>query len=150
MNTFDIQEIKEILPHRYPFLMVDKVLAYEPGDFLTAIKNVTYNEPCFQGHFPEMPIFPGVLIVEAMAQAAALLGCISMKEKPDTGSIYYLVGVDKARFKKTVHPGDKITLNIKFIKLRKGIWRFSATANVEDKIVASAELLTTIADVNID
>ncbi|RKZ49591.1 MAG: 3-hydroxyacyl-[acyl-carrier-protein] dehydratase FabZ, partial [Gammaproteobacteria bacterium] len=111
------------------------------------IKNVTYNEPCFQGHFPDIPIFPGVLIIEAMAQAAALLGCISMEEKPDTGAIYYLVGVDKARFKKTVHPGDQIMLDIKFIKLRKGIWRFSATASVDDKIVASAELLTTVADV---
>jgi len=147
MNTLDIQEIKEILPHRYPFLLVDKVLAYEPRDFLTAIKNVTYNEPCFQGHFPEMTIFPGVLIIEAMAQAAALLGFISMDQKPQTGSVYYLVGVDKARFKKTVHPGDQIAIDIKFIKLRKNIWRFSATASVDDKIVASAELLTTVADV---
>ena len=147
MNTLDIQDIKEILPHRYPFLLVDKVLDYKAGEFLTAIKNVTFNEPCFQGHFPETPIFPGVLIVESMAQAAALLGCISMEEQPETGSIYYLVGVDKARFKKTVHPGDQITLNIKFIKLRKGIWRFSATASVDDKIVATAELLTTVADV---
>lgn len=147
MNTLDIQEIKEILPHRYPFLLVDKVLAYEPRDFLTAIKNVTYNEPCFQGHFPEMTIFPGVLIIEAMAQAAALLGFISMDQKPQDGSVYYLVGVDKARFKKTVHPGDQIALDIKFIKLRKNIWRFSATASVDDQIVASAELLTTVADV---
>jgi len=147
MNTLDIQEIKEILPHRYPFLLVDKVLAYEPRDFLTAIKNVTYNEPCFQGHFPEMTIFPGVLIIEAMAQAAALLGFISMDQKPQAGSVYYLVGVDKARFKKTVHPGDQIALDIKFIKLRKNIWRFSATASVDDQIVASAQLLTTVTDV---
>ena len=146
MKTLDIQEIKEILPHRYPFLLVDRVLDYEPGDFLSAIKNVTYNEPCFQGHFPEKPIFPGVLIIEAMAQATALLGCLSMDEKPDTGSIYYLVGVDKARFKKTVHPGDQITLDIKFIKLRKNIWKFSATASVDNKLVASAELLTTVTD----
>jgi len=147
MKTLDIQEIKEILPHRYPFLLVDKVLAYEPRDFLTAIKNVTYNEPCFQGHFPEMTIFPGVLIIEAMAQAAALLGFISMDQKPQAGSVYYLVGVDKARFKKTVHPGDQIALDIKFIKLRKNIWRFSATASVDDQIVASAQLLTTVTDV---
>ena len=146
MNTLDIQKIRELLPHRYPFLMVDKVLAYEPGEFLTAIKNVTFNEPCFQGHFPEKPIFPGVLIIEAMAQAAALLGCVTMDERPKDGSIYYLVGVDKARFKKTVHPGDLISLNIKFIKLRKGIWRFSARAMVDEKLVASAELLTTVAD----
>ena len=146
MKTLDIQEIKEILPHRYPFLLVDKVLDYEPGDFLSAIKNITYNEPCFQGHFPEKPIFPGVLIIEAMAQATALLGCLSMDEKPDTESIYYLVGVDKARFKKTVHPGDQIMLDIKFIKLRKNIWKFSATASVDNKPVASAELLTTVTD----
>jgi len=144
MKTLDIQEIKEILPHRYPFLLVDKVLDYEPGDFLTAIKNVTYNEPCFQGHFPDTPIFPGVLIIEAMAQATAILGCLSMDKKPDTSSIYYLVGVDKARFKKTVHPGDQIMLDIKFLKLRKNIWKFSAIASVDDKLVASAELLNTV------
>ena len=146
MNTLVIQKIKEFLPHRYPFLLVDKVLAYEPGESLTAIKNVTFNEPCFQGHFPERPIFPGVLIIEAMAQAAALLGCVAMQERPEDGSIYYLVGVDKARFKKTVHPGDQITLSIKFIKLRKNIWRFSARATVDEKLVASAEILTTVAD----
>jgi len=146
MNTLDIQKIREFLPHRYPFLLVDKVLAYEPGESLTAIKNVTFNEPCFQGHFPERPIFPGVLIIEAMAQAAALLGCVTMEERPEDGSIYYLVGVDKARFKKTVHPGDQITLSIKFIKLRKNIWRFSARATVDEKLVASAEILTTVAD----
>ena len=146
MNTLVIQKIKEFLPHRYPFLLVDKVLAYEPGESLTAIKNVTFNEPCFQGHFPERPIFPGVLIIEAMAQAAALLGCVTMEKEPEDGSIYYLVGVDKARFKKTVHPGDQITLSIKFIKLRKNIWRFSARATVDEKLVASAEILTTVAD----
>ena len=146
MNTLDIQKIREFLPHRYPFLLVDKVLAYELGESLTAIKNVTFNEPCFQGHFPERPIFPGVLIIEAMAQAAALLGCVTMEERPGEGSIYYLVGVDKARFKKTVHPGDQIMLSIKFIKLRKNIWRFSARATVDEKLVASAEILTTVAD----
>ena len=146
MNTLDIQKIKEILPHRYPFLLVDKVLAYEPGEYLTAMKNVTFNEPCFQGHFPERPIFPGVLIIEAMAQAAALLGCLTMEEEPEDGSIYYLVGVDKVRFKKTVHPGDQIMISIKFIKMRKNIWLFSARATVDDKFIASAELLTTVAD----
>ena len=146
MNTLDIQKIKEFLPHRYPFLLVDKVLEYKSGNYITAIKNVTYNEPCFQGHFPKIPIFPGVLIIEAMAQTAALLGCISMEDEPAAEAIYYLVGVDKARFKKTVHPGDQIILNAKFIKLRKNIWRFSATAIVDEKLVASAELLTTVAD----
>ena len=146
MNTLDIQKIKEFLPHRYPFLLVDKVLDYEPGEYLTAVKNVTFNEPCFQGHFPERPIFPGVLIIEAMAQASALLGCLTMEEEPEDGSIYYLVGVDKVRFKKTVHPGDQIMISIKFIKMRKNIWLFSARATVDDKFIASAELLTTVAD----
>ena len=146
MNTLDIQSIKSLLPHRYPFLLVDKVTAYEAGDFITAIKNVSFNEPCFQGHFPEIPIFPGVLIIEAMAQTTALLGSITMEEKPNSGSIYYLVGVDKARFKKTVHPGDQIILHAKFIKVRKNIWRFSATAKVDEHLVASADLLTTVAD----
>jgi len=113
---------------------------------LPAIKNVSYNEPCFQGHFPEKSIFPGVLVIEAMAQAAALLGCVSMNEKPDDGSIYYLVGVDKARFKNIVEPGDQIIFNVKFIKLRKNIWRFAVTATVDEKVVASAELLTTVVD----
>ena len=146
MNTLDIQEIKKFLPHRYPFLLVDRVSAYEPRDSLTAIKNVSYNEPCFQGHFPEKPMCPGVLIIEAMDQAAALLGCISMDEKPDDGSIYYLVGVDKARLKKIVEPGDQIIFKVKFIKVRKNIWRFAVTATVDDQVVASAELLTTVAD----
>ncbi len=146
MNTLDIHEIKQLLPHRYPFLLVDRVSSYEPRDSLTAIKNVSYNEPCFQGHFPEKPIFPGVLVIEAMAQAAALLGCVSMNEKPDDGSIYYLVGVDKARFKNIVEPGDQIIFNVKFIKVRKNIWRFAVTATVDEKVVASAELLTTVVD----
>ena len=146
MNTLNIQKIKDFLPHRYPFLLVDKVLDYKPDEYIIAIKNVTYNEPCFQGHFPKIPIFPGVLIIEAMAQTAALLGCLSMEDEPDAEAIYYLVGVDKARFKKTVHPGDQIILNANFIKLRKNIWRFSATATVDDNLVASAELLTTVAD----
>lgn len=146
MNTLDIQEIKAFLPHRYPFLLIDRVTVYKPKKSLTAIKNISFNEPCFQGHFPETPIFPGVLIVEAMAQAAALLGCVSMKETLDDDSIYYLVGVDKARFKQTIHPGDQLILNVKFIKVRKNIWKFAVIATVDEKTVASAELLTTIAD----
>ncbi len=146
MNTLDIQKIKALLPHRYPFLLIDRVTAYEPSESLTAVKNVTFNEPCFHGHFPERPIFPGVLIIEAMAQAAALLGCVSLEEKPDDGSIYYLAGVDKARFKQTVQPGDQIILDVKFIKVRKNIWRFAVMATVDEKMVASAELLTTVVD----
>lgn len=151
MPVLDINRIKQFLPHRYPFLLVDKVLEYEPWDSLTAIKNVTFNEPCFQGHFPSTPIFPGVLLIESMAQSAALLGCISCIEQleaeaespADNSPLYYLVGVDKTRFKHTVAPGDQITTKVRFLKFRRKIWRFSVTANVGDKFIASAEIMTT-------
>ena len=144
MPTLDIQEIKQLLPHRYPFLMVDKVLSYEKYKTITAIKNITMNEPCFMGHFPDKPIFPGVLIIEALAQTAALLGCISLDEKPDEGTLYYLVGVDNVRFKKPVGPGEQLLLNVVFDKVRKNIWKFNATATVNGEFVASADLLTTV------
>ncbi len=146
MNTLDSQQINKLLPHRFPFLLVDKVLDYTPSEHIVAVKNVTFNESCFQGHFPGNPIFPGVLIIEAMAQAAALLGCVSGVDKPNVESIYYLVGVDKARFKKEVHPGDQLILNARFIKLRRNIWKFSAAATADEGLVASAEILTTIVD----
>ncbi len=146
MNTLNIHEIKKILPHRYPFLLVDSVSAYESGDSLTAIKNVTFNEPCFQGHFPKKPIFPGVLIIEAMAQASALLGWLSMKKKPEAEKIYYLIGVNNVRFKKIVQPGDQLILNVKFVKVKKDLWKFIVTSTVDDKMISSAEILTSSAD----
>ena len=106
MGTLDIHQIREILPHRYPFLLIDKVTSYEPYKFIIAVKNVSVNEPFFQGHFPVKPIMPGVLIIEAMAQAAALLGCVSTAEVDRKGHLYYLVGVDQVRFKRPVEPGD--------------------------------------------
>ena len=143
MGEMNIQKIKSFLPHRYPFLMVDKILECVPGQYITAIKNVTYNEPFFQGHFPRIPVMPGVLIVEAMAQAAALLGAETMQEEPDENVLYYLVGIDKVRFRQTVGPGDQLTLHVNYITVRRNIWKFEATASVNGKLVASAELLTT-------
>lgn len=146
MNSLDIDKIKACLPHRYPFLLVDKVIACESGKSLTAIKNVTVNEPFFQGHFPNKPVMPGVLIIEAMAQATGLLGCISTDTEEVGDSLYYLVGVSKARFRHPVVPGDQLVINVEFEKARRGIWCFKVTAKVDDQIVASADLMTTKRD----
>ena len=146
MQELDIKKIMRYLPHRYPFLLIDKVTSYTPGKSLHAIKNITFNEPCFQGHFPGHPIFPGVLIIEAMAQASALLGCATMETPPEEGSIYYLVGVDKTRFKQTVHPGEQLHINVNLAKVRRNIWCFKAKATANDKLIASAELMTTVVD----
>ena len=142
----DINEIKNYLPHGYPFLLIDRILDYEKNKTLTALKNVTFNEPFFLGHFPAKPIMPGVLIVEAMAQASAILGKLSMEEQPEEGSLYYLVGIDKARFRQIVVPGDQLLLKIDLLTVRRNIWKFSANAQVEDKIVAAAEFLTTVVE----
>lgn len=137
----DIREILKYLPHRYPFLMVDRVTSYEPGKTLTAIKNVTFNEPIFTGHFPQSPIFPGVLILEAMAQSAALLAFKGMEGYPGEKTLYLLVGIDKARFKRQVVPGDQLEITVVVQKERRGIWRFEAAANVDDTLCCSAEVL---------
>jgi len=146
MPVKNINQIKDMLPHRYPFLLIDKVLDYEAKKSLTAIKNVTVSEPFFLGHFPEKPIMPGVLIVEAMAQASAILGMLSIKDTPEKGALYYLVGVDNARFRRTVEPGDQLIIEVKFVTVRRNIWKFSASTSVDKKMVASADLLTTVAD----
>lgn len=137
----DIREILKYLPHRYPFLMVDRVTAFQPETSLTAIKNVTFNEPIFTGHFPQSPIFPGVLILEAMAQSAALLAFKGMGGYPSEKTLYLLVGIDKARFKRQVVPGDQIEFNVEVLKEKRGIWRFTATANVDGVLCCSAEVL---------
>jgi 3-hydroxyacyl-[acyl-carrier-protein] dehydratase len=137
----DIQKIQSLLPHRYPFLLVDRVIESEPGKRLVAIKNVTVNEPFFQGHFPSKPVMPGVLLIEAMAQATGLLAMESAEVPKE--AIYYLVGVDKARFKSPVVPGDQVHLEVEVIKNRREIWVFSATAKVDGKMVASAEIMCT-------
>jgi len=139
-TLLDVNKIMEYLPHRYPFLLVDRVVGLEPGKSLTGIKNVTFNEPFFQGHFPQKPIFPGVLIVEALAQATGLLAFATEGEAPD-GSIFYLVAVDNARFKQPVVPGDQLILHAEFVKSSRGVWKFTTQAKVDGKVVASADLM---------
>jgi 3-hydroxyacyl-[acyl-carrier-protein] dehydratase len=141
MNSMDIHQVLQHLHHRYPFLLIDRVLDYTVGDSLTAIKNVTYNEPFFQGHFPLRPIMPGVLLIEAMAQATGILSFKTAEAEPEDDSLYYLVGVDKARFKQPVEPGDQLLIEVKLERRTRGIWKYSATTKVDDKVVASAELM---------
>lgn len=149
MNSLDIDAIKRCLPHRYPFLLLDKVLSYEADKTLTAIKNVTANEPYFQGHFPNKPVMPGVLIIEAMAQATGLLGCLSTDNNGLDDSLYYLVAVDKARFRRPVGPGDQLIITVEFEKARRGIWCFDVTAKVDGELAAAANLMTTKKDPDI-
>jgi len=143
MNRMNINEVKNFLPHRYPFLLIDKVLDFEIGKSLTAVKNVSFNEPQFTGHFPSQPIMPGVLIIEALAQATGILAFKSEVGKPQDGQIYMLVGVDNARFKKMVEPGDQIILKVEVLTVKRGIWKFKGSAYVDDKLVTSAELMCT-------
>ena len=131
----------ELLPHRYPFLLVDKVVDCDPGQRIVAIKNVTINEPFFQGHFPQKPVMPGVLIIEALAQATGLLALET--KKVTNHAIYLLVGVDKARFKHPVEPGDQLKLEVDVLKRRRDIWVFKCVASVDGKTVASAEIMCT-------
>ena len=143
MAELDIVQIKRMLPHRYPFLLLDRVTDYEAGVSLTAVKNVTINESFFQGHFPQRPVMPGVLIVEAMAQAAALLALVSGAEL-ERDQLYYLAGIDKTRFRKTVVPGDQLALEARLCAARRNLQRFACVAKTQEQIVAEAELLTTV------
>jgi 3-hydroxyacyl-[acyl-carrier-protein] dehydratase len=140
-TSMDIHEILEHLPHRYPFVLVDRVVSLELGKEIVAIKNVSVNEPYFPGHFPYHPVMPGVLIIEAMAQAAAILSFKTMDTKPSDDSVYYFAGIDSARFKKPVSPGDQIILNVKIDRILKGIWKYSGTASVDGSIVAEAQMM---------
>lgn len=138
----DINEIREYLPHRYPFLLVDRVVETDiEGKRIRAYKNVSINEPFFNGHFPEHPIMPGVLIIEAMAQAAGILGFKMLDVKPADGTLYYFVGSDKLRFRQPVLPGDQLQLHAKFISVKRSIWKFDCHATVDDKPVCSAEII---------
>jgi 3-hydroxyacyl-[acyl-carrier-protein] dehydratase len=141
LAQLDIHEIMEHLPHRYPFLLIDKVIDYKVGDYLHGVKNVTYNEPCFTGHFPHRPVFPGVLILEALAQATGVLGFKTMGTKPDDKSLYYFVGIDGARFKRPVEPGDVVHLHVRQTNRKRDIWFFEAKAMVEGKVVCAANLM---------
>jgi 3-hydroxyacyl-[acyl-carrier-protein] dehydratase len=140
----DIHEILEYLPHRYPMLLVDRVLECEPGKRILALKNVSINEPFFVGHFPHHPVMPGVLVIEAMAQAAAILTFKTIGHKQDDQSVYYFVGIDEARFKRPVGPGDQLLLEVSIERSVRGIWKFSAEARVGDAVVAEARLMCTI------
>ena len=138
---FDIQEIQRLLPHRYPFLLVDRILELNAGTSIQVVKNITVDEPCFQGHFPGIPIFPGVLILEVMAQASGLLVFKSPESYPKGDNLYMLVGIDKARFKKTVVPGDRLTVDVKLFRMRQNCASFDATARVDSEVVASAGIM---------
>ena len=144
MNSMDIHQILEYLPHRYPFLLVDRVLSCEPGKRIVAIKNVTINEHFFAGHFPHHPVMPGVLIIEALAQTAAILTFKTHDHKTDKNSVYYFVGIDKARFKKPVTPGDTLALHVEIKRFSRGIWWFSTQARVAEQVVTEAELMCTL------
>ena len=144
ISTMDIHEILEYLPHRYPFLLVDRVLSCEPGKDIVALKNVTINEPFFVGHFPHHPVMPGVLIIEALAQAAAILTLKTAGLKADNDSIYYFVGIDGARFKKPVQAGDQLLLKVAITRQVRGIWKYSARAEVAGQLATKAELMCTM------
>ncbi len=137
----DVNEIRKYLPHRYPFLLVDRVVELVPGESIVAYKNVTINEPFFNGHFPDHPVMPGVLIVEAMAQAAGILGFKTMDKTPQDGSIYYFVGSDKLRFKRPVVPGDQLQLEATIVSEKRGIWKFDVKATVNGELASSATIL---------
>ena len=137
----DVVEIRKYLPHRYPFLLVDRVVELNLGESIVAYKNLTVNEPFFDGHFPDHPVFPGVLLTEAMAQAAGILGFKTMDKTPEDGSIYYFVGADKLRFKRPCVPGDKVMLHAAIVSSRRGIWKFDVRAEVDGDMCASATIL---------
>ncbi len=144
-NAFDIQEIMKLLPHRYPFIMIDRILELTPGEKVVALKNVTINEPFFQGHFPGNPIMPGVLIVEAMGQAGAILAAKSLTREPQASLIYFM-GMDKVKFRKPVTPGDQLIFKMQFLKQRRNVFKMSGTAYVDEKVVAQAELMATFGE----
>lgn len=141
MSQMDINEVMRHLPHRYPFLLVDRVLDFEVGKSLRAMKNVTINEPFFQGHFPHVPVMPGVLIMEALAQATGILSFKTTGDLPTENSLYYFVGIDKARFRKPVEPGDQLILEVELERRIRDVWKFKGVASVNGEVVASANLM---------
>jgi len=146
----DIVRIFDLLPHRYPFLLIDRVIDYKTSDYLTGIKNVTVNEPFFIGHFPGNPIMPGVLIIEALAQASAILSSVSRTPKEGHKFVYLFAGLDNARFKQVVTPGDTLRLEVKTIQCRRDFWRLHGEAFVGDKLACSADLMTASKEVESD
>ena len=144
MNSLDINQIKEYLPHRYPLLLVDRVLSWESGKNILAIKNVTINEEFFNGHFPNKPVMPGVMTIEALAQTSALLAFLTMGQKPDENAVVYFLGIDNARFKRPVEPGDQLRMHVDILRQSRGIWKFQARATVDDQLAVEAELMCTM------
>ena len=143
MTQIDINQIQKILPHRYPFLMIDRVIKVDPGKTLTAIKNVSVNEPFFEGHFPHRPVFPGVLMLECIAQASAILASLMIDATASGKNVYLFAGVDKARFKRPVGPGDQLFIDIEFVKHIKKLWRCVGTIKADGELVCSADVLFT-------
>jgi len=144
MVDMDIHQVLAHLPQRFPILMIDRVLECEPGKRILALKNVSANEPYFPGHFPHRPVMPGVLILEAMAQAAGILVFRTLGSKPDEKSVYYYAGIDNARFKKPVEPGDQLIIEVSILGSKRGIWKFGCSAHVDAGLVAEAEILCTV------
>lgn len=144
--ALDIQAVLEHLPHRYPFLMIDRVLEVEKGKRIVALKNVSVNEPYFVGHYPHVPVMPGVLIIEAMAQAAGILSFQTMGRVADDQSVYYFVGIDNARFKRPVGPGDQLRLEVEIVRVARSFWKYVGKAFVDSNLVAEADLVCTLRD----
>ena len=142
--TLDIHQIRRQLPHRYPFLMVDRVLELEHGKRIKAVKNVSANEPYFLGHFPKRPVMPGVMMIEALAQAAALLSFDAVGASPDENQIYYFAGIDAARFKRPVEPGDQVILDVTLERMKAGIFKFQARASVAGELAVEAHLMCAV------
>lgn len=137
----DILDVRKYLPHRYPFLLIDRVVELEEGKRILAYKNITINEEVFQGHFPNFPVFPGVMLIEAMAQACGVLGFKTMDKTPDEGSIYLFAGIDKVRFKRQVVPGDQVYFEAEVVSVKRGIWKFDCVAKVDNELVTSATIM---------
>lgn len=144
----NINEILKYLPHRYPMLLIDRVIDFQKGKSLTAVKNVTYNENFFQGHFPNRPVMPAVLILEAMAQATGIFALKTLGTLPDERSIYYFVGVDKARFRRPVEPGDQMQVEVRLIRTSRGVWKVESDATVDGAVAASAELMGALREID--
>jgi 3-hydroxyacyl-[acyl-carrier-protein] dehydratase len=144
MNSLDINQIKQYLPHRYPLLLVDRVLDWESGKRITAIKNVTANEEFFNGHFPSKPVMPGVLMIEAMAQTAAILSFLTKNQKPDENTLVYFLGIEGVRFKRPVVPGDQLRMEVEITRYSRGIWKYKATGSVDGQLAVEAELMCTL------
>jgi 3-hydroxyacyl-[acyl-carrier-protein] dehydratase len=147
MIQLDIRAILEHLPHRYPFLLVDRVLELEKGQRIVALKNVSINEPFFVGHFPHLPVMPGVLQIEALAQAAGILSFQTMGRVSDDRSVYYFVGIDNARFKRPVVPGDQLRLEVSIVRVARTIWKYTGIATVDGQVAAEAELMCTLREI---